>query len=107
LIAGDNPSIKYSPTAKHQPGGWGTIMDLNDEVASRILNESDQLGNQRYAYYNGRIYEFQSDNVGGWHGYPIPSSDLKTKAGGSYLLRRWRDNGKFSNAEYKKLIKNK
>jgi len=25
----------------------------------------------------GKIYEFQSDNVGGWHGYPIPYSDMK------------------------------
>jgi RHS repeat-associated protein len=93
--------LKYLPTLKHIIG-WknATKMDLNDETASIILNQSYLVGKQRYAYYNEKLYEFQYDNAGGWHGYPIPGTQAP-----SAVLKYLRDNGAISNSVYKKLVK--
>ena len=99
--------LEYSPTKKHMPGGWGTEMDLSNEVAKEVLQKSKQLGRQRYSYYSGKIYEFQPDNVGGWHGYPIQSTDLISEKGATGLIKSWLDEGLISKAEYNKIIKNK
>ncbi len=100
-----NENLKYSPTKKHQEGGWGTKMDLDDAIAQDVLNKSTLSGKQRYGYYKGKIYEFQPDNRGGWHGYPIKYSEMGK--GGSDILKKWKNEGKISNSEYNKLIKNK
>lgn len=65
IIFHENKSLIYSPTRKHQKGGWGTEMDLSDETALKLLNESEPLGKQRYGYEDGSIYEYQPDNIGG------------------------------------------
>ncbi|MDR6764541.1 hypothetical protein J2Y38_004774 [Flavobacterium sp. 2755] len=95
----------YSPTDKHKPGGWGTEMDLNDTTAFEVLNDSQSLGKQKYSVYNGVIYEFQPDNVGGWHGYPIPGIELVGQKGGSAILREWLKTAKITKIEYNKLSK--
>lgn len=69
----------YIPSPKHAPGGWGTLMDLSDEVAQAVLDQGIVGGRQIYGYYNGKFYEFQSDNVGGFHGYPIPPTEVPPK----------------------------
>ncbi|ASA57897.1 hypothetical protein [Vibrio gazogenes] len=94
--------VKYAPTDKHRKGGWGTEMDLDDNIAQDVLNNSIQGGKQRYGYYDGKLYEFQADNQGGWHGYPIKGTEAPPS-----VLKELRDSGEFSNAEYKKLIKGK
>jgi RHS repeat-associated protein len=94
---------KYAPSPKHDPvSGWGTPMDLPNSVAQEVLDRSTLAGKQRYGLKDGKIYEFQPDNVGGWHGYPIPG----TQAPPSFL-RNLRDSGQISNAEYGKLLKGK
>ncbi|SOY59690.1 Filamentous hemagglutinin family N-terminal domain protein (fragment) (plasmid) [Cupriavidus taiwanensis] len=45
------------------------------------------------------MYEFQPDNVGGWHGYPVP--------GPTSVLRTLLQRGDITKAEYGKLIKGK
>ncbi|MES2533705.1 MAG: hypothetical protein V4636_21850, partial [Pseudomonadota bacterium] len=92
----------YEPSPKHAEGGWGTPMDLPSEIAQRVLDASVLAGRQRYGYYEGRLYEFQDDNAGGWHGYPIPGNEAPVS-----ILRGLRDNGVISNFEYNQMIKGK
>ncbi|MGE1562747.1 hypothetical protein [Pantoea septica] len=93
---------KYVPSPKHAPGGWGTPMDLSDVKAQEVLNNSIQGGKQRYGISDGKVYEFQPDNVGGWHGYPIPGTEAPPK-----VLREFLNRGDVNKAEYNKLIKGK
>lgn len=94
----------YSPTAKHAQGGWGTEMDLDDEEAKEVLNQGQQVGKQVYGRSSrtGKIYEFQPDGVGGWHGYSIPGNEAP-----SSVLKDLRDRGVITNSEYKRLVKGK
>jgi hypothetical protein len=97
-----NDGLKYSPTKKHQKGGHGTKMNLDDETAQGVLNSSDLIGKRRYGLYNKQVYEFKSDNVGGWHGYPIDGD--KAPPG---FLRKFLNQGEISKSTYKKLINGK
>ena len=81
---------------------WGTLMDLDNATASGVLNNSQQGGKQRYGFHNGKIYEFQPDNVGGWHGYPIKGTEAP-----SSVLKELKNSKKITSAEYNKLIKGK
>ncbi len=56
---------------------------------------------------NGKVYEFQPDNTGGWHGYIIESTELVGQKGGVNLFKQWLQEGKISKSAYKKLIKGK
>ncbi|MBD2439519.1 hypothetical protein [Nostoc sp. FACHB-110] len=69
----------YVPSPKHAPGGWGTLMDLNDEVAQVVLDKGIVNGRQIYGYYGGKFYEFQSDNFAGFHGYPVDENEVPYK----------------------------
>jgi filamentous hemagglutinin len=93
---------KYVPSPKHEAGGWGTPMDLDDARAQQVLADSIQGGKQRYGVSDGKVYEFQPDNVGGWHGYPIPGNQAP-----SSVLRQFVQSGDISKAEYNKLVKGK
>ncbi|WP_420871179.1 hemagglutinin repeat-containing protein [Enterobacter dykesii] len=93
---------KYVPSPKHAAGGWGTPMDLSDSKAQEVLNNSIQGGKQRYGVTDGKVYEFQPDNVGGWHGYPIPGNEAPPK-----VLRELLSRGDISKVEYNKMIKGK
>ena len=79
-------------------------MDLDQDTAERVLNEGVVGPNSKqvYGYHEGEVYEFQSDNVGGYHGYPIPGTEAPPK-----ILRALRDNGTISNAEYRRLLRGK
>lgn len=69
----------YIPSPKHAPGGWGTLMDLKDEEAQKVLDEGIVSGRQIYGYFKGKFYEFQSDNVEGFHGYPVSETEVPHK----------------------------
>ncbi|NJL55787.1 RHS repeat-associated core domain-containing protein [bacterium] len=101
-ISGSNPAREYRPTEKHMPGGWGTVMDLDDTTAQQILINGLTNGKQVYNYYNGKLYEFQPDNIGGFHGYPVPGTEVPPN-----ILREFRDNGTISNSQYNKFRKGK
>lgn len=55
-------SLKYRSTRKHEPGGRGTLMDLDSDTSQRVLENSIASGGQRYGFHNGKLYEFQFDN---------------------------------------------
>lgn len=90
------------PSPKHALGGWGTPMDLSDSQAQNVLNNSIQGGKQKYGLSGGKLYEFQPDNVGGWHGYPVQGTEVPPKVSREFLSR-----GDISKAEYNKMIKGK
>jgi hypothetical protein len=92
------------PGGKHGPGGWGTLMDLDPVTAQQVLQEAISVDGKKqlYGYYEGKIYEFQPDNAGTYHGYPIPGDQAPTG-----VLRELRNSGKISNAEYNKLRRGK
>jgi filamentous hemagglutinin len=75
-------------------------MDLDDSTAQSVLEKSLPAGKQRYGFHDGKLYEFQPDNVGGWHGYPI----LGNKAPPS-VLKSLRSEGCITGAEFNKLRK--
>lgn len=77
----------YVPSPKHALGGWGTLMDLNDEVAQAVLDKGIVSGRQIYGYYNGKFYEFQYDNFAGFHGYPVEENEVPYKVIES--LKQW------------------
>ncbi|WP_268993461.1 VENN motif pre-toxin domain-containing protein [Rosenbergiella nectarea] len=95
-------SNKYIPSPKHASGGWGTKMDLSDTKAQEVIDNSIQGGKQRYGMSDGKLYEFQPDNAGGWHGYPIPGNEAPPK-----VLRELLSQGNISKADYNKMIKGK
>lgn len=73
----------YRPSPKHRQmgerGTKGTQMDLSDEDAQITLDNGIPYGRQIYSYYKDKYYEFQSDNAGGFHGYPILKKDVPPK----------------------------
>lgn len=77
-------------------------MDLDDATASDVLNNSIPAGKQRYGFHSVELYEFQPDNTGGWHGYPINGSKAP-----SSILKTLKSNGIINNSEYNRLMKGK
>jgi hypothetical protein len=99
---GGGSKKQYKPTKKHQKGGWGTEMDLDDATAQKVLDDAIPGGKQQYGIYNGKVYEFQPDNTGGWHGYPIPGNQAPPS-----VLKKMLKDGRITKNQYKKLIKGK
>ena len=77
-------------------------MDLSLEQGREALASSVKSGKQRYSYYNGKIYKFQPDNAGGWHGYPVSGKEVPTE-----VLRDYKTKGIISISEYRRIIKDK
>ncbi len=90
------------PSDKHKKGGWGTEMDLDDATAQEVLANSVQGGKQQYGFRNGKLYEFQHDNAGGFHGYPIPGNEALID-----VLRDMRKSGTITKSQFEKLRKGK
>ncbi len=93
---------KYVPSPNHDPVyGWdpdATPMDLDDATAQTVLDNGYQSGKKVYGYYNGKFYEFQPDNQGGYHGYSPPAGKVPAA-----YLRQLRDQGDITNAKYHKV----
>lgn len=98
----DAPKKAYKPIRKHQKGGWGTEMDIDDSTAQKVLDEAIPGGKQQYGLHDGKVYEFQPDNTGGWHGYPVPGN----KAPPSVLKQMLKED-RITKNQYKKLLKGK
>ena len=79
-------------------------MDLDDTEAVEVLNNGilSPNGKQVYGYRDGKLYEFQPDGVGGYHGYPIPGNEAPPE-----VLRQLKAQGVIGNKEYKKMLKGK
>jgi Domain of unknown function (DUF4157)/Bacterial protein of unknown function (DUF922) len=93
---GTTTNRPYAPSPKHAPGGWGTPMDLDDATAQTVLNGATPgpNGRQMYGFHNGKLYEFQPDNVGGYHGYPVPGTEVPPA-----VLRHMENNGVMTAAQ--------
>jgi len=51
---------------------------------------------------NGKVYTFQPDAQGGYHGYPVPGNKIPNS-----VLNEWKVGGIISNREYNKLRRGK
>jgi len=67
---------RYVVSPKHVSRGWGTLMDIDEETAQKILDMGVMSGKQVYGYHNRKFYQFQPDNAGGYHGYPVSGNDI-------------------------------
>ncbi len=81
---------RYVPSPKHALGGWGTIIDLSDQIAQAVLDKGIVSGRQIYGYFEGKFYEFQSDNIYGFHGYPVSQNEVPSK-----VIKQMQDLGLF------------
>ncbi len=79
----------YRPIPKHQPGGFGTLMDLTDATAQDILDRGVSHGKQIYGFFGGRYYEFQPERLRVFHGYPIPENDVPALAKRELMRQRF------------------
>lgn len=77
---------RYIASHKHTPEGKGIYrgrrgspMDLSDEEAQSVLDQAIPNGRQYYGYYQSKFYEFQADNVGGFHGYLVEETKVPYK----------------------------
>jgi len=66
------------------------------------LRELAKKGTDPNIFRPQYLYEFQPDNVGGWHGYPIPGNEAPPS-----VLRKMLDSGQITKANYGKLLKGK
>jgi filamentous hemagglutinin len=79
----------YTPHSKHTgPGGArgikGSPMDLSDADAHSLLNDPshcfEEPGKRQFiATKNGKLYVYQDDNAGGFHGYRISGNECAAK----------------------------
>jgi len=69
---------RYVASAKHQPGGAGTLMPLSGSVAETVLNRGIEgpNGRQIYGVYENQCFEFQPEAMGTFHGYPVPGGQV-------------------------------
>ena len=73
---------------------------MNYAQGAEALSNSIQGGKQRYSFYNGKLYEFQPDNNGGWHGYPIKGTEAPPD-----VLKSMRSAGTITNSQYNRFIR--
>jgi hypothetical protein len=91
----------YESNRKHkepwQPGARGLLCppDLH-AVAQKLLDESDLLGNKRYAVHEGKAFCAQQHAEARWHGYPILWREVPEP-----VRRKWLNEGKIVRRDLK------
>ena len=79
------PHMRYESNRKHkepwQPGRRGTLCprDVDQELAERLLADSEREGGKRYATHEGRAYCAQQHEADVWHGYPVGWREVPAK----------------------------
>ncbi len=104
-----NPALRrYQLIPKHAPGGFGTLMDLDDATALEVLQAAiyDPKAAERgtpslWSFRNGRVYRFMCDGctAATWHGYPTEEKPPTA------VLREWKREGNITAAEYTQMIR--
>ena len=79
-------------------------MDLDLPTAREVLNSAIAGGDKKqlYGYHEGKVYEFQPDNAGTYHGYPIRGDEAPKD-----VLRKWLAEHVITDAQYNRLRKGK
>ena len=81
-------ALKYNPGRHENPGQHsgpsGTHLDITAQEAEALLNDRVncfQVPSKRQyvGVRNTKIYVFQDDNAGGFHGYPSTGADVCSK----------------------------
>ncbi len=68
--------MEYEPNPKHkepwQRGKKGSLCPrMSASLLCTLLAESIEVGQKRYACYEGKAYCGQEHRPGVWHGYPV------------------------------------
>jgi hypothetical protein len=69
--------MEYEGNPKHkepwQRGRKGSLCpeEISIETAQKLLEQSVEAGNKRYAVHNGRAYCAHCNPDGKWHGHPV------------------------------------
>lgn len=80
-----------------QPGAHGSLCPSDvHPVAQKLLDESDLLGNKRYAVYERKPFCAQQHAEGRWHGYPIMWREVPEP-----VRRKWLSEGKIVRRDLK------
>lgn len=84
---------RYEPNPKHDikipnHGVHGSIMDLPDDIAQRVLDKGVIYGKKFYGYYQGKYYTFTPHRENFYHGFPINELDVPTP-----VIKQMRDTG--------------
>jgi hypothetical protein len=104
-----NAERKYVPNPKHDaPSGKISPNPFgNDAVTGQKSLETaySSSGNkQLYNVYDDKLVKFQPDNAGGFHPYEVINPAQEVPAD---VLRQMKKDGRISNVQYNKWIKNK
>jgi filamentous hemagglutinin len=77
-------------------------MDLDAGTAGKLLENGVKApnGKQIYNYHDGKLYEFQPDVPGSYHGYPVPGNEVPPA-----VLKQMKASGTITNSQYNKFIK--
>lgn len=105
----NDPTLRrYVLIPKHAPGGFGTLMDLDDATALEVLKaalpdpKAAQPGQSSlWGFHRGKVYRFMCDGctAATWHGYP---TEEKPPTG---VLREWKRRGTLTTADYNQMIR--
>ena len=87
--------MQYEANPKHkepwQRGRRGTLCPttLDQTLVQQLLEESEPVGNKRYAVYQGRPFVARQHGKDTWHGHPIGWVEVPES-----LRRRWLTEGR-------------
>ncbi len=98
----------YSPSRKHEQGGWGSKNPIENQNRGQELLDSSYIGKnkkQRYNFEDDKVVVFQPDGQGGWHSY-VAVDVVKEKVPTS-VLRQMLKEGIITKPQYNRIIKNK
>lgn len=79
----------YEPNPKHKEpchhGKSGTLCPRwSWDIAQAILEESDLIGQSRFAVRDGMAFKGHEHAPGKWHGHPVAWNEVPTR-----LLNKW------------------
>ena len=81
--------MRYESSRKHkepwQRGRRGALCpkEIDEELAYRLLAESELADDVRYAAHDGRAYCARQHGQDIWHGYPSVGSECRNASGAS------------------------
>jgi hypothetical protein len=91
--------VEYESNPKHsepwQAGRKGSLCPKEVKpLAAQLLEKSEQVGKQRFAFHAGRAYCAREHREGVWHGFPVGWMEVPAQ-----LRNKWKRDGSVSKRE--------